>query len=81
VQGGGARVAALDGLSSGSPVGILQDAGFTRAWLAGMHLVRLALLPRAGKLFIEEGPPVSYETDDRANLKAWQTAVRAEATW
>jgi crossover junction endodeoxyribonuclease RusA len=29
------------------------------------------------------GPPVSYQTSDKANLKAWQATVKAEAakTW
>ena len=33
--------------------------------------------------FVLPGPPVSHQTSDRANLKAWQAAVRAEAekTW
>lgn len=33
--------------------------------------------------FVLPGPPVSYQTTDRANLKAWQATVRAEAarTW
>jgi hypothetical protein len=30
--------------------------------------------------FIVPGPPVSYQTSDKKNLKAWQAAVRAEAT-
>jgi crossover junction endodeoxyribonuclease RusA len=33
--------------------------------------------------FVLRGPPVSHQTSDKANLKAWQAAVRAEAakTW
>lgn len=33
--------------------------------------------------FVVPGPPVSHQTSDRANLKAWQAAIRAEAakTW
>lgn len=33
--------------------------------------------------FVVPGPPVSHQTSDRANLKAWQTTIRAEAakTW
>jgi hypothetical protein len=33
--------------------------------------------------FVLPGPPVSHQTSDRANLKRWQAAVRAEAakTW
>ncbi|HEV3440635.1 MAG TPA: RusA family crossover junction endodeoxyribonuclease [Gemmata sp.] len=33
--------------------------------------------------FVLPGPPVSYQTNDKANLKAWQATVKAEAgkTW
>jgi hypothetical protein len=33
--------------------------------------------------FVLPGPPVSYQTSDKANLKAWQATVKAEAarTW
>jgi hypothetical protein len=33
--------------------------------------------------FVVPGPPVSHQTSDKANLKAWQTTIRAEAakTW
>lgn len=33
--------------------------------------------------FVLPGPPVSYQTSDKANLKAWQAAVKTEAakTW
>jgi crossover junction endodeoxyribonuclease RusA len=29
--------------------------------------------------FVVSGPPVSYQTNDKKNLKAWQATVRAEA--
>src|SRR4051794_41103228 len=29
--------------------------------------------------FVVPGPPVSHQTNDKKNLKAWQTAVHAEA--
>ena len=29
--------------------------------------------------FVVPGPPVSHQTSDKANLKAWQAIVRAEA--
>lgn len=29
--------------------------------------------------FVVAGPPVSYQTSDRANLKVWQAAIRTEA--
>jgi hypothetical protein len=29
--------------------------------------------------FVLPGPPVSHQTNDKANLKAWQTKVRTEA--
>jgi len=29
--------------------------------------------------FVLHGPPVSHQTSDRVNLKAWQATVRAEA--
>jgi hypothetical protein len=33
--------------------------------------------------FVLPGPPVSYQTSDKTNLKNWQAAVKAEAqkTW
>jgi Holliday junction resolvase RusA-like endonuclease len=33
--------------------------------------------------FVLPGPPLSYQTRDKANLKAWQATVSAEAakTW
>lgn len=30
--------------------------------------------------FVLPGPPVSHQTSDKKNLKAWQAAVKAEAT-
>ncbi len=30
--------------------------------------------------FVIPGPPVSHQTSDKKNLKAWQAAVKAEAT-
>lgn len=29
--------------------------------------------------FVLPGPPVSYQTSDKMNLKAWQATVRKEA--
>jgi hypothetical protein len=29
--------------------------------------------------FVVPGPPVSYQTSDKKNLKAWQTTIKAEA--
>lgn len=29
--------------------------------------------------FVVPGPPVSYQTSDKANLKAWQATIKAEA--
>src|SRR4051794_26590283 len=33
--------------------------------------------------FVVPGPPVSYQTSDKKNLKAWQVTIKAEAakTW
>jgi hypothetical protein len=30
--------------------------------------------------FVHPGPPVSYQTNDKANLRAWQATVKAEAS-
>ena len=30
--------------------------------------------------FVVPGPPVSFQTSDRTNLKAWQATIRSEAT-
>jgi crossover junction endodeoxyribonuclease RusA len=30
--------------------------------------------------FVVPGPPVSHQTSDKANLKAWQATIRAEAS-
>jgi crossover junction endodeoxyribonuclease RusA len=30
--------------------------------------------------FVLPGPPVSYQTNDKANLRAWQATVKAEAS-